>query len=118
LEVFLNLCIFEFFGLLLLFLPFDLCAANMIFGKVALLAFAHRIEKTVGMTTLGGVLLPSKPLIARRTHIFRVVLSVWVWAGCHRLGLVPDLLLLGPLDGQAEAISGLMGCHLGLKAPG
>ena len=87
--------LFIYSGLFLLLLSPYLGAPNMVVREVALLAHSHRVEKPVGMAALSCIDLTAEALIARRTHVFGVMLSVGMGAVRDGLWLVFGLHLLG-----------------------
>ena len=77
--------LFEGFSLLLLSLSLDLGSSLVVIRQVAGLAHTHGVQKAVMMLTLPSILVSSELSVARRAHVFSVVLSVGVWAlgDCH-----------------------------------
>ena len=53
---------------------------NVVVSQVAGLAFANRVQQSVSVATLPGVLVPAVLSVAWRAHVLRIVLSVSMWA--------------------------------------
>ena len=90
----------------------DLGAALVVVSQVARLAHAHRIELSVRVGTLGRVLISTVLAIARRAHVFGVMLTVGMRAfrNLHHLDLLrveqfPQLLFLAE-HGVLRSVAG------------